>query len=131
MPQVKGVPVIGVSGLTGEGLDRLMEAVVDIHEVWNKRVTTNELNNWLEEVTSAHPPPAVSGRRIRLNYMTQPKARPPTFVLFCTRADAVPAAYRRYLVNALRENFDMPGTPIRLTLREKANPFAGRKTKRS
>jgi GTP-binding protein len=131
LPQVKGVPVIGVSGLTGDGIDRLMEAVVDIHEVWNKRVTTNELNKWLEEVLSAHPPPAVSGRRIRLNYITQPKARPPSFVLFCTRADAVPAAYKRYLVNALREAFDMPGTPIRLTLREKDNPFAGKKRKRS
>ena len=131
LPQVKGVPVIGVSGLTGDGVDRLMEAIVDIHEVWNKRVTTNELNKWLEDVISAHPPPAVSGRRIRLNYITQAKARPPTFVLFCARADAVPAAYTRYLVNALRENFDMPGTPIRLTLREKANPFADRKKKRS
>ena len=131
MPQVKGVPVIGVSGLTGDGIDRLMEAVVDIHEVWNKRVTTNELNKWLEDVLSAHPPPAVSGRRIRLNYITQAKARPPSFVLFCARAEAVPAAYTRYLVNGLRENFDMPGTPIRLTLREKANPFAGRKKKRS
>ena len=131
LPQVKGVPVIGVSGLTGDGVDRLMEAVVDIHEVWNKRVTTNQLNKWLEDVISAHPPPAVSGRRIRLNYITQAKARPPSFVLFCARADAVPAAYTRYLVNALRESFDMPGTPIRLTLREKANPFAGRKKKRS
>jgi GTPase len=127
LPQVKGLPVIGVSGQTGEGIDRLMEAVLDIHEVWNKRVTTNELNRWLEEVLSAHPPPAVSGRRIRLNYITQAKARPPSFVLFCTRADAVPDQYKRYLVNALRENFDMPGTPIRLTLREKENPFAGKK----
>ena len=83
LPQVKGVPVVGVSGLTGEGVDRLMEAVVDIHEVWNKRVSTNQLNKWLEDVTAAHPPPAVSGRRIRLNYVTQAKARPPTFVLFC------------------------------------------------
>ena len=131
LPQVKGVPVIGVSGLTGDGVDRLMEAIVDIHEVWNKRVTTNELNKWLEDVIAAHPPPAVSGRRIRLNYITQAKARPPTFVLFCARADAVPAAYKRYLVNALRENFDLPGTPIRLTLREKDNPFADRKKKRS
>ncbi len=131
LSQVKGVPVIGVSGMTGEGIDRLMEAVLDIHEVWNKRVTTNELNRWLEEVLSAHPPPAVSGRRIRLNYITQPKARPPSFVLFCNRAEAVPAAYQRYLVNALRDTFDMPGTPIRLTLREKANPFAGKGRKRS
>jgi GTP-binding protein len=127
LPQVKGVPVIGVSGLTGEGLDRLMQAVVDIHEVWNRRVPTAALNRWLEGATAAHPPPAVSGRRIRLGYMTQPKSRPPTFVLFCTRASAVPAAYRRYLVNELREAFDLPGAPIRLTLREKANPFTGRK----
>jgi GTP-binding protein len=130
LSQVKGVPVVGVSGLTGDGLDRLMEAIVDIHEVWNKRVTTNELNRWLGDVTSAHPPPAAAGRRLKLNYITQAKARPPSFVLFCTRAEALPAAYRRYLVNALRETFDMPGTPIRLTLREKANPFAGRKKKR-
>ncbi|AMN42949.1 ribosome biogenesis GTPase Der [Rhodoplanes sp. Z2-YC6860] len=131
LPQVKGVPVIGVSGMTGEGIDRLMEAVLDIHEVWNQRVSTNQLNLWLEGVLSAHPPPAVSGRRIRLNYITQPKARPPSFVLFCNRAEAVPPAYRRYLVNALRDTFDMPGTPIRLTLREKDNPFAAKARKRS
>jgi GTP-binding protein len=130
LPQVKGVPVVGVSGLTGEGVDRLMEAIVDIHEVWNKRVSTNQLNKWLEDVTAAHPPPAVSGRRIRLNYVTQAKARPPTFVLFCARAEKVPPAYQRYLVNALREHFDLPGTPIRLMLREKENPFADRKRKR-
>jgi GTP-binding protein len=129
LPQVKGVPVVGVSGLTGDGVDRLMEAVVDIHEVWNKRVTTSQMNRWLEDVTAAHPPPAVSGRRIRLNYITQQKARPPSFILFCSRAEAVPAQYTRYLVNALRESFDMPGTPIRLTLREKENPFAGKKRK--
>jgi GTP-binding protein len=130
LPQVKGVPVVGVSGLTGEGIDRLMQAVTDIHEVWNRRVGTAELNRWLEEATSAHPPPAVSGRRIRLNYMTQAKARPPSFVLFCARAEAVPPAYKRYLVNALRESFDLPGTPIRLTLREKANPFEGRRKRK-
>jgi GTP-binding protein len=130
LSQVKGVPVVGVSGLTGDGLDRLMEAVADIHEVWNKRAGTAELNRWLGDVTAAHPPPAVSGRRIRLNYITQPKARPPSFVLFCTRAEAVPAAYRRYLVNELRDALDMPGTPIRLTLREKDNPFAGKKKRR-
>ncbi len=107
-----------------------MEAVLDVHEVWNKRVTTNALNRWLEDVLSAHPPPAVSGRRIRLNYITQAKARPPSFVLFCNRAEAVPDQYKRYLVNALRENFDMPGTPIRLTLREKDNPFADKAQKR-
>jgi GTPase len=127
LPQVKGVPVVAVSGLTGEGLDRLMQAVVDIHAVWNKRVPTSALNRWLAAVVAAHPPPAVSGRRIRLDYMTQPKSRPPSFVLFLSRADAVPDAYRRYLVNGLREAFDLPGTPIRLTLREKKNPYRPKK----
>lgn len=129
LPQVKGVPVVAVSGLTGEGLDRLMQAVVDAHAVWNRRVPTSALNRWFAEVTSANPPPAVSGRRLRLNYITQAKTRPPSFVVFCTRADAVPDSYVRYLVNGLRESFDLPGTPIRVTLREKANPFAGRKRK--
>ncbi|HXD44687.1 MAG TPA: ribosome biogenesis GTPase Der [Pseudolabrys sp.] len=124
--QLKGVPVVAVSGLTGEGLDRLMDAIADAYEVWNKRVSTSALNRWFEEAVNANPPPAVSGRRLRLNYITQAKARPPSFVVFCTRADAVPDAYKRYLVNSLREVFELPGTPIRLTLREKANPFEGR-----
>ena len=105
LPQVKGVPVVAVSGLTGEGLDRLMQAVLDAHEVWNRRVGTSGLNRWLADVVAAHPPPAVSGRRIRLDYVTQPKSRPPTFALFMSRADAVPDAYRRYLVNSLRDSF--------------------------
>jgi GTP-binding protein len=113
--------------LTGEGLDRLMQAVIDAYTVWNKRVSTNALNRWLEGVLSSHPPPAVSGRRLKLNYITQPKTRPPSFVIFCSRADALPDSYKRYLVNGLREAFDLPGTPIRLLLREKANPFADRK----
>jgi len=127
LPQVRGVPIMAVSGLTGEGLDRLMQAVIDIHGLWNRRIPTAALNRFLGEATAEHPPPAVSGRRIRLNYMTQPKARPPSFVLFCARADAVPEAYLRYLVNGLRTAFDLPGVPIRLTLREKANPYAGSK----
>jgi GTPase len=127
LAQLKGVPIVAVSGLTGAGLDRLMQAVLDIHALWNKRIATNPLNRWLEATLAAHPPPAVSGRRLKFNYITQPKARPPSFVLFCTRADAVPDSYRRYLVNALRDAFDLPGVPIRLTLREKANPYAGRK----
>jgi GTP-binding protein len=130
LAQLKDVPLVAVSGLTGEGLDRLMQAILDAHAVWNKRVSTNELNRWLEAALSAHPPPAVSGRRLKINYITQPKARPPSFVLFCTRADAVPDIYKRYLVNGLRESFDLPGTPIRLTLREKANPFEGRRKRR-
>jgi len=126
LTQLKGVPLVAVSGLTGEGLDRLMQAIVDAYDVWNKRIPTSGLNRWFEHAVSAHPPPAVSGRSLRLNYITQAKSRPPSFVIFCTRADAVPDAYKRYLLNSLRETFDLPGTPIRLTLREKDNPFKGR-----
>jgi GTP-binding protein len=130
LSQLKGVPLVAVSGLTGEGLDRLMQAILDAHTVWNKRVPTNALNRWLDEALSAHPPPAVSGRRLKINYITQAKARPPTFILFCTRADAIPDIYLRYLVNGLRDTFQMPGTPIRITLREKDNPFEGRAAKK-
>jgi GTP-binding protein len=130
LPQVAGVPIVAVSGLLGEGIDRLMQAIVDAYAVWNKRVPTSALNRWFEQAISANPPPAVSGRRLKLNYITQTKARPPSFVLFCSRADAVPQSYLRYLVNALRETFSLPGTPVRITLREKANPFA-HKRKRS
>jgi GTP-binding protein len=126
LTQIKGVPVVAVSALTGEGLDRLMRAIVEAYAVWNKRIPTSALNRWFEQTVSSHPPPAVSGRRLRLNYITQAKSRPPSFVLFCTRADALPDAYKRYLLNSLRETFDLPGTPIRLTLREKDNPFKGR-----
>ena len=126
LTQLKGVPLVAVSGLTGEGLDRLMQAIVDAYQVWNKRVPTSALNRWFEHAVSAHPPPAVSGRSLRLNYITQPKSRPPSFVVFCTRADAVPDGYKRYLLNSLRDTFDLPGTPIRLALREKDNPYKGR-----
>ncbi|MBS7545905.1 ribosome biogenesis GTPase Der [Ancylobacter oerskovii] len=124
LPQARGMPVVMVSGLTGDGLDRLVRAISEAHEVWNRRVATNPLNRWLIETTTDHPPPAVSGRRIKLRYITQPKSRPPSFVLFCSRADALPESYIRYLVNGLRATFDLPGVPIRLTLREKDNPYA-------
>jgi GTPase len=127
LPQVKGVPVVAVSGLTGEGLDHLMQAVVDADAVWNRRIATSALNRWLTETAAAHPPPAVAGRPVRLDYITQPKTRPPSFVLFTSRADALPDAYQRYLINSLRKNFDLPGTPVRLALREKKNPYAKRK----
>jgi len=130
LPQVKGVPVVAFSARTGAGLDRLMEAVEASHAVWNRRVPTAALNRFLARATTEHPPPAASGRRPRLDYMTQPKARPPTFVLFSSRAWALPETYRRYLVNALREQFDLPGTPIRLAVRAKPNPYAGRKRRR-
>jgi GTPase len=130
LTQLKGVPLVAVSGLTGEGLDRLLQAIIDAYEIWNKRIGTSALNRWFEHAVSAHPPPAVSGRSLRLNYITQAKSRPPSFIVFCTRADAVPDAYKRYLLNSLRETFDLPGTPIRLTLREKDNPFKGRAKKK-
>ena len=127
LPQIKGVPVVAISARTGEGLDRLMEAVLESYAVWNRRVPTAALNRFLSEAAETHPPPAVRGRRIRLGYMTQAKSRPPTFVLFSSRAAALPETYRRYLINGLRDTFKLPGTPIRLTLRAKANPYAGRK----
>ena len=130
LTQMKGVPLVAVSALTGEGLDRLMGQIGVAFETWNKRIPTSALNRWFEHAIDSHPPPAVSGRRLRLNYITQAKTRPPSFVVFCTRADAVPDAYKRYLVNSLREAFEMPGTPIRLTLREKENPFKGRAKKK-
>jgi GTP-binding protein len=130
LPQIKGVPVIALSARTGDVLDRLMAAVIESYANWNRRVPTAALNRFLAQIVSAHPPPAVKGRALRLGYITQPKARPPTFVLFSARAQALPETYRRYLVNGLRENFALPGTPIRLTLRAKENPFAGRKRRR-
>jgi GTP-binding protein len=130
LTQLKGVPLVAVSGLTGEGLDRLMQAIIDAYEVWNRRIPTSALNRWFEHAVSAHPPPAVSGRLLRLNYVTQSKSRPPSFVVFCARADAVPDAYKRYLLNSLRDAFELPGTPIRLELREKDNPYKGKARRR-
>ncbi|MGY3446057.1 MULTISPECIES: ribosome biogenesis GTPase Der [unclassified Bradyrhizobium] len=131
LPQVKGAPVVAVSGLMGEGIDRLMTAIQEAYAVWNRRLPTSALNRWFEQAIQANPPPAVSGRRLKLNYITQVKARPPSFVLFCSRADAIPRSYLRYLINSLRETFDLPGTPIRITLREKANPFAHKRKRPS
>src|SRR5580658_4282859 len=130
LPQIKGVPVVTLSARSGDGLDRLMAAVLESYASWNRRASTSALNRFLAQVVSAHPPPAVKGRALRLDYITQPKARPPTFVLFSSRAHALPETYRRYLVNNLRESFALPGTPIRLTLRAKQNPYAGKKRRR-
>jgi len=127
LPQIKGVPVVALSARTGEGIEALMTAVIEAHAVWNRRVPTAALNRFLAEATAAHPPPAAKGRKLRLDYITQPKARPPTFVLFSSRARELPETYRRYLINTLREAFALPGTPIRLALRAKANPYASRK----
>ena len=123
LPQVRGVSVVPLSGLGGEGIDRLMQAVTEAAEVWNRRVSTARINAWLTESTQRNPPPAVSGRRIKIRYATQVKSRPPHFALFGNQLDALPKSYSRYLVNALREAFDLPGTPIRLSLRTTKNPF--------
>lgn len=129
LPQLRGAPLVTVSAKTGRGLDRLEAAVFKAHDVWNRRVTTAQLNRWLAGMVEAHPPPAPGGRRIKLRYMTQVKTRPPAFVAMCSHPDKVPDAYRRYLINGLREDFDMAGTPIRLTLRSQSdkNPYKDKK----
>ena len=131
LPQLRGLALVPVSGLTGKGIDALMKAVADAYDIWNRRISTSKLNRWLVGIVEHHPPPAVSGRRIKLRYLTQAKARPPSFVAFCSRPEALPAAWQRYLVNALRDDFKLPGAPIRLMLRKGDNPFEGRKRKRA
>jgi GTPase len=123
LAQVKGVALVPVAGKTGFGIEKLLEAVVAAYGTWNRRVPTAALNRWFAETVAAHPPPAVSGRRVKLRYATQPKTRPPHFVVFGTRTDALPESYVRYLSNGLRQAFDLPGTPIRLTFREPENPY--------
>ena len=127
LAQIRGVPMVPISGLTGYGLDRLMETVLASYETWNRRISTAALNRWLLATTERHPPPAVSGRRIKLKYLTQSKTRPQTFFLSCSRPDVLPDAYRRYLVNGLRDDFDLSGVPIRLMLRRDENPYEGRR----
>jgi GTP-binding protein len=131
LPQIRGVPLVAVSALSGEGLDRLRAAILDAHAVWNTRIPTARLNEWLAGEVAAHPPPAPGGRRIRLRYMTQAKSRPPTFVLFASQPDALPEDYRRFLVNGLRRDFGLPGTPVRLLVRGGQNPYRDRRTSRS
>ena len=129
LPQLRGAPLVTVSAKTGRGLDRLHESILHAHEVWNRRITTAQLNRWLSGMVEAHPPPAPHGRRIKLRYMTQAKTRPPGFVLMCSNPDKMPESYSRYLVNGMRQDFDMPGTPIRLYMRSQANqnPYKDRK----
>lgn len=129
LPQLRGAPLITVSAKTGRGLERLHDAILKAHEVWNRRVTTAQLNRWLVGMLEQHPPPAPGGRRIKLRYMTQAKTRPPGFVVMCSLPEKLPESYSRYLVNGLREDFDMPGTPIRLYMRSQGdqNPYKGKK----
>ncbi|MEO1039457.1 MAG: ribosome biogenesis GTPase Der [Pseudomonadota bacterium] len=123
LPQVRGAPILPISALTGFGLDKIMPAVSALHEHWSAKVKTRDLNDWLREMTERHPPPAVDGRRVRPKYMAQTKGRPPTFVLMCSRASHLPESYKRYLINGLREAFELPGVPIRLIVKSGKNPF--------
>ena len=123
MAQMKGIPVVNFSALTGFGVDKLLPAVRAVHETWNTRVATGALNRWFEGALERHAPPLVDGRRLKLRYITQAKARPPTFIAFGTRAEQMPEDYQRYLVNSLRDEFKLPGVPIRLLLRGTKNPY--------
>lgn len=131
LPQLRGAPLVTVSAKTGRGLERLHDAIMRAYGVWNRRVPTAALNRWLVGMLEQHPPPAPQGRRIKMRYMTQVKTRPPAFVVMTSHPDVVPSSYSRYLVNGLREGFDMPGTPIRLYLRDQGdkNPYKDRKKK--
>jgi len=124
LSQMKGIPVVTLSAATGVGVDKLLPAVRKIHDVWNTRVPTGELNRWFEAALERHAAPLVDGRRLKLRYITQAKARPPTFIVFGTRSEQTPEDYRRYLSNGLRESFDLPGTPLRLQFRGTKNPYA-------
>jgi GTP-binding protein len=124
LPQAKGVAVVALSALTGRGAERIMDAVLAAYAAWNRRIATAELNRWLEAMSETHPPPLASGRRIRIRYMTQTKTRPPTFLLFISKPANLPKSYLRYLENALREAFDLPGVPLRLQMRKGENPYA-------
>lgn len=126
LPQVRGLKAVPVSAETGRGLDRLMEAALTVYKTWNQRIPTGPLNRWLDAAAVRHPPPAVAGRRLKLKYITQVKTRPPGFVLSCSRPEAMPQSYVRYLVNDLREEFNIFGVPIRVALRTSENPYAGR-----
>jgi GTP-binding protein len=124
LPQVRGAPLVALSAETGRGLDRLMPAVLSTHKNWSAKIKTRDLNDWLAIAVQRHPPPAVNGRRIKPKYMAQLKGRPPTFVLFASRAEHLPDSYRRYLINGLRESFDLPGVPIRISIKSNKNPYA-------
>jgi len=124
LPQVRGIPIVTVSAKNDRKLDKILDAVLDVFEVWNRRVSTAKLNRWLEHVLEHHQPPLVGGRRVKIRYMTQPKTRPPTFALFVSHAKGLPEAYARYMANALREDFELWGVPLRIAVRKGHNPFA-------
>ncbi|MCP3730218.1 ribosome biogenesis GTPase Der [Sphingomonas sp. MG17] len=123
LAQVKGVPLLTVSGATGKGLDTLIKVAFETREAWSRRITTGQLNRWFERAIEANPPPAPGGKRIKPRYVTQAKTRPPSFILFGTRVDLLPQSYERYLVNSMRKEFDFGAVPVRLTMRPSKNPF--------
>jgi GTP-binding protein len=127
LTQVRGISCIPVSAIHGKNLDKLMEAVFQGYEDWNKRLPTAKLNQWLQHVVAQHPAPAVAGRRIKLKYMTQIKTRPPTFALFASQAGELPTSYTRYLINQMRKDFNLPGVPLRVYMRQGKNPFADKR----
>ncbi|MCX7285201.1 MAG: ribosome biogenesis GTPase Der, partial [Novosphingobium sp.] len=124
LAQVRGVPLLAISGRTGKGLDELLKAAFEIRAAWSKRVATAALNRWFDDALAANPPPAPGGRRIKLRYITQAKTRPPGFILFGTRLEQLPESYRRYLINSIRRELGFDAVPIRMTLRSPKNPFA-------
>ncbi|MBX3595492.1 ribosome biogenesis GTPase Der [Sphingomonas sp.] len=123
LAQVKGVPLLTVSAATGKGLDTLIRVAFETRDAWSRRVSTGQLNRWFERALEANPPPAPGGKRIKPRYVTQAKTRPPSFILFGTRVDLLPASYQRYLINGLRREFDFGAVPVRLTMRPSRNPF--------
>ncbi|HXQ46310.1 MAG TPA: ribosome biogenesis GTPase Der, partial [Caulobacteraceae bacterium] len=131
LPQLSGAPLVALSAETGRGLDRLLPAVLKLHADWSTKVKTRDLNDWLKLALERHPPPAVRGRRVKPKYMAQTKSRPPTFVLMASAGDDLPESYRRYLINSLRESFDLPGAPIRLIVRRSRNPYVDGDSPRS
>jgi GTP-binding protein len=126
LPQIAGAPLVGISALTGEGVDRILLAVLEADAAWNTRVPTAQLNRFLAAALASHPTPAIHGRRVRIRYMTQAKSRPPTFALFGTQLDGLPDHYLRYLQNELRKAFNLQGVPLRFSLRTSTNPYADR-----
>jgi GTP-binding protein len=130
LPQLRGAPLVFISALQGKNLDKLRDAIAKVYELWNTRISTGQLNRWLMAQTEAHPPPAPSGRRIKLRYMTQVKSRPPTFVIFAQKGEDLPDSYTRFLVNGMRRDFGLDGVPIRLNYRKGDNPYADKANKR-
>lgn len=123
LPQMRGIPLVMFSGLTGKSIDRLLPAIERAQIDWSAKLKTSDLNEWLAEKTQRHNPPSANGRPVRLKYISQTKTRPPTFVIKCSREDSVPESYKRYLINGLREDFDLPGVPIRMYVRAGNNPY--------